>query len=103
VLPEYRQRGIARMLYTARRGLIRRLRLRGHVAGGMLIGYGKLKDQMSVETYVDKVKAGDLFDPTVSVQLRVGFTIHGIIYNYVDDLSCDHKAAFMVWRNPDIV
>jgi ribosomal protein S18 acetylase RimI-like enzyme len=102
VLPEFRQRGIARLLYSARRGLIRRLRLRGHVAGGMLTGYGKLKDQMSVETYVGKVKAGELFDPTVSVQLRVGFMIHSIIDNYVEDPSCDHKAVFIVWRNPDI-
>jgi hypothetical protein len=57
---------------------------------------------MSIETYVDKVKAGDLFDPTVSVQLKVGFTIHGIINNYVDDPSCDNKAAFIVWHNPDL-
>jgi hypothetical protein len=72
------------------------------VAGGMLVGYGKFKDRMSIETYVDKVKAGELFDPAVSVQLKVGFTIHGIIHNYVDDPSCDNKAAFIVWRNPDL-
>jgi ribosomal protein S18 acetylase RimI-like enzyme len=102
VLPAYRRHGIARMLYRARQSLIRRLRLRGHVAGGMLVGYGKFKDRMSIETYVDKVKAGELFDPTVSVQLKVGFTIHGIINNYVDDPSCDNKAAFIVWHNPDL-
>jgi GNAT superfamily N-acetyltransferase len=101
VLPEYRQRGLARMLYQARRDLIRRLNLKGHVAGGMLKGYGKLKDQMPVETYVAKVQAGELFDPTVSVQLKLGFKIHGIIYHYNDDPSCDNKAAFIVWRNPD--
>jgi len=101
-LPEYRRHGIARMLYRARQTLIRRLQLRGHVAGGMLVGYGKFKDQMSIATYVDKIKAGELFDPTVSVQLKVGFTIHGIINNYVDDPSCDNKAAFIVWHNPDL-
>jgi len=102
VLPAYRRRGLARLLYSARQALIRRLRLRGHVAGGMLVGYGRYKGRMSVQTYVDKVKAGELFDPTVSVQLQVGFTIHGIIHNYVDDPGCDHKAAFIVWRNPDL-
>jgi GNAT superfamily N-acetyltransferase len=101
VLPEYRQQGLGRMLYQARRDLIRRLNLKGHVAGGMLKGYGKLKDQMPVETYVAKVQAGELFDPTVSVQLKLGFKIHGIIYHYNDDPSCDNKAAFIVWRNPD--
>lgn len=103
VLPAYRRLGIARMLYNARRELIRRLGLRGHVAGGLLVGYGQHKDKMSIATYVDKVKAGERFDPTVSVQLKVGFTIHGIIDNYVDDPSCDNKAAFIVWHNPDIV
>ncbi|ETX08121.1 GNAT family N-acetyltransferase [Candidatus Entotheonella palauensis] len=102
VLPAYRRRGIARMLYDARQALIRRLGLRGHVAGGLLAGYGQHKDRMSIEAYVDKVKTGELFDPTVSVQLKVGFVIHGIINHYVDDPSCDNKAAFIVWHNPDI-
>lgn len=100
VLPEYRRRGLGRMLYQARRDLIRRLNLKGHVAGGMLKGYGNFKEQMSVEAYVAKVIAGEIFDPTVSVQLKVGFKIHGIIQNYVDDPSCDNKAAFIVWHNP---
>jgi GNAT superfamily N-acetyltransferase len=101
VLPEYRRRGLGRMLYEARRNLIRRLNLRGHVAGGMLKGYGQYKEQMPVEEYVAKVIAGELIDPTVSVQLKVGFKVYGIIQNYVNDPSCDHKAAFIVWHNPD--
>jgi hypothetical protein len=48
-----------------------------------------------------KVIAGELFDPTLSVQLRRGFKVHGIIQDYVDDPSCDGKAAFIVWPNPD--
>jgi hypothetical protein len=27
--------------------------------------------------------------------------VHGIIQNYVTDASCDKKAAFIVWRNPE--
>lgn len=103
VLPAYRRRGIARLLYGARQALIRRLGLRGHVAGGMLVGYGAYQDRMSIDVYVDKVQAGELFDPTVSVQLKMGFTIHGIIDHYVDDPSCDNKAALIVWHNPDLV
>ncbi|MCG3211625.1 MAG: hypothetical protein FOGNACKC_05271 [Anaerolineae bacterium] len=101
VLPEYRRRGIAKLLYRARRDLIRRLNLRGHVAGGMFKGFGAVKHRMSIEEYAAKVKAGELFDPTVSVQMRQGFEIYGIIYDYVDDPSCDNKAAFIVWPNPD--
>ena len=101
VLPAYRRRGIASRLYQARRDLIRRLNLRGHVAGGMLKGYGKYKNDMSVEAYVAQVIAQEIFDPTVSIQLKNDFKIHGIIQNYVDDPSCDNKAAFIIWPNPD--
>ena len=101
VLPSYRQRGIARRLYEARRHLIRRLNLRGHVAGGLLKGFSAYKANMAVEDYVAHVIAGELFDPTVSVQLRCGFTVHSIIYDYVHDPACDGKAAFLVWHNPD--
>ncbi len=101
VLPEYRRRGIARLLYGVRHELVRRLNLRGHVAGGLLRGYGPWKDRMPVEEYVARVIDGRLVDPTLSVQLRCGFRVHGIIRNYVTDASCDNKAAFIVWRNPE--
>jgi GNAT superfamily N-acetyltransferase len=101
VLPAYRRRGIARRLYEARRNVIRSLHLRGHVAGGLLKGFSAYKAMMSVEAYVAKILAGELVDPTLSVQLRCGFTVHGIIHNYVHDSACDGKAAFLVWYNPD--
>ena len=101
VLPTYRRRGIARCLYEARRNVIRSLHLRGHVAGGLLKGFSAHKAHMSVEEYVAKILAGELVDPTVSVQLRCGFTVHGIIHNYVHDPVCDGKAVFLVWHNPD--
>lgn len=103
VLPAYRQRGLARRLYEARRGLIRQLNLRGHVAGGLLRGFGAYQDTMDVETYVAQVRAGALIDPTVSVQLRCGFTVHGIIHDYVQDTSCAGKAVLLVWHNPAYV
>ena len=101
VRPEYRRRGIARLLYEARHRLVRRLGLRGHVAGGMLRGYGAVKDRMSVEEYVAEVVAGRMVDPTVTVQLKCGFRVHGIIQDYVSDPSCDNKAALIIWDNPD--
>src|SRR5262245_28816519 len=101
VRPEYRRRGLARRLYGVRHALVRRLGLKGHVAGGMLRGYGRWKSQMGVQEYVARVIAGDLVDPTLTVQLRCGFRVHGIIDNYVTDSSCDNKAAFIIWDNPD--
>lgn len=101
VLPAYRRRGLATRLYQTRQALVRRLGLQGHVAGGLLRGFGPCKAVMSVEEYVAKVVAGEIFDPTLSVQLKCGFTVHGIIQHYVDDPACDGKAAFIVWHNPE--
>ena len=101
VVPEYRRRGLARLLYGARHELARSRNLKGHVAGALLRGYGARKDWMRVDEYVALVIAGRLVDPTLTVQLRQGFRVHGIIQNYVTDPSCDNKAAFIVWHNPD--
>jgi hypothetical protein len=57
---------------------------------------------MSAEAYVAAVMAGHIVDPTLSVQLKMGFTVHGVIQHYVDDPACDGKAAFIVWYNPDL-
>ncbi len=101
VHPDWRGQGISKLMYAARHNLVRRLNLKGHVAGGMLVGYGQYKNTMRIEDYVEKIKGGELFDPTVSIQLKRGFHIHGIIQDYVNDPSCDNKAAFIIWRNPD--
>ncbi|HSE95059.1 MAG TPA: hypothetical protein VLD61_04170, partial [Methylomirabilota bacterium] len=69
--------------------------------GGLLRGYGQVKARMSVDDYVAQVIAGTLFDPTLSVQLRYGFQVHGIIRTYVHDPACDNKAALIVWHNPE--
>lgn len=101
VHPDYRGQGLSTLLYDARKDLVRRLNLRGHVAGGLLAGYGARKHEMSAQDYLDKVVAGDIFDPTLSIQLRRGFEPVGIIDDYVDDPSCAGKAALIVWKNPD--
>jgi GNAT superfamily N-acetyltransferase len=101
VLPAYRQRGLARRLYAARHALVRRLCLRGQVAGGLLRGFAPYKARLSAEEYVAAVMAGKIVDPTLSVQLKIGFQVLGVIQRYVDDPACDGKAAFIVWYNPD--
>jgi len=101
VHPNNRGQGISKLMYAARHDLVKRLNLKGHVAGGMLVGYGNYKDSLSVEDYVNQVIAEKIFDATLSVQLRRGFKVKGIIQNYVDDASCDNKAALIVWENPD--
>lgn len=99
--PDYRSQGLGKLLYAARHNLVRRLNLKGHIICGMLKGYQAYKKKISAEDYVAKVIAEEIFDPVVSVQLKRGFIFHGIVNDYVEDPSCDNKAALQIWPNKD--
>ena len=99
--PEYRRRGIATLLYDARKELIRRLNMRGMVAGGMIPGYPAYRSAMSAEEYAAKVVAGELSDPTLTAQLRNGFVVRGILHDYLRDEVNGNDATLIVWENPD--
>ena len=101
VHPGFRGHGLSTLLYEARHALVRRLGLRGHVAGGMPRGFGAQAGRMSIEAYVAAVVRGELQDPVLTVQLRRGYHPYGIIPGYLDDPSCGGYGVFIVWRNPD--
>lgn len=94
--PDYRKMGIARGLYQARQTLVRHLGLRGQIAGGMMSGYGKMKQQMSAEAYFEKLKRGEITDPTISAQMRVGFEPYALLPNYITDPICDNYGVLIV-------
>jgi GNAT superfamily N-acetyltransferase len=100
VHPEYRGRKISRLLYDARKELCRRLDLRGMVAGGMIPGYKDYRDRMSVEEYARAVAEGRLIDPTLTPQLRAGFQLRGILYNYIEAGELGNDSTLIVWENP---
>jgi GNAT superfamily N-acetyltransferase len=100
VHPDYRGIGLASRMYDTRRELVRRLNLRGEVAGGMLPGYHRYRDRMSIERYAHLVEAGELSDPTLSVQVRNGFTVKGILRDHITDPRSDNCAALIVRANP---
>lgn len=102
VLPEYRGLGLSRLLYQARQNLVRRLGLKGHVAGSMPKGYHRYASEMPIEEYVHRVVRGELQDPVLSVQLRRGYRVYGIIPDYLEDPSCLNYGVFVVWRNPEV-
>jgi len=96
VRPEYRGRGIAAALYAARHDVVRRLGLAGQVTAGTIRGYGAVKDRMSAAEYYASVVAGRINDPTVSMQMHVGFEPRGLLANYVHDPACDNYCVLLV-------
>ena len=53
-----------------------------------LNGYGAVADRMSAEDYYGRLVAGEIQDPTVSAQMRIGFRPEGLIPDYVQDPRC---------------
>lgn len=101
VHPDYRGRGIGKLLYQARKALVRRYGKRGIVAGGALPGYARYKATMSPQEYVAKVAAGELYDPTLSFQLSIGFRVRGVLQNYLEDSASDNWATLIEWVNEE--
>lgn len=102
VHPDYRGRGIGKELYELRKKLIRDRGRKGFIAGGVIPGYAQHKDSMTAGEYVDAVARGDLFDPTLSMQIANGFEVRGVVADYVHDETTDGWASFIVWFNPDV-
>jgi GNAT superfamily N-acetyltransferase len=101
VHPDYRRRGIGRMLYEARKGIVKQLNKKGIVAGGLIPGYVQYKDQMTPIEFAQKVATGELYGPTLSFQLNNGFQLRGMIENYIQDAASDNWSTLIVWDNPD--
>ena len=101
VHPSMRGHGIGRLLYEARKGVVKAYNKKGIVAGGLLPGFAKHKGQMTIHEYVEKVVAGKLFDGTLSFQLRNGFVVRKLLQNYVIDTASDNWATLIEWVNPD--
>lgn len=100
VHPAFRNRGIGRQLYAARQEFVVRSNRRGIVGGGLIPGYARYKTQLSVTAYVDEVVAGRIFDPTLSLQLRNGFQVRGMLENYLEDSASDNWSTLLEWVNP---
>ena len=98
VHPKYRSRGIGRHLYDARKALVRQRGLRGIVTGAMIPGFAHYKATMDAPAYVGYVVAGEIFDPTLSVQLRQGFRVHSLLPNYLPDSATDGWSVLIEWN-----
>jgi GNAT superfamily N-acetyltransferase len=96
IRPDYRGRGVGRALYAARQELVWALGLRGQLAAGMMSGFGARKHEMSAAEYVRGIQDGSINDPTLSMQVRMGFEIRALLPDHVHDPICDNYSALIV-------
>jgi predicted N-acetyltransferase YhbS len=91
-------RGVGRALYDALFTLCRELHLKRVVAGGRLYDYDQHAARMSPHAYIDAVVRGELRDRVLLSQLRAGFTVRGVLANYLHDWRSRHFASLLVWE-----
>jgi GNAT superfamily N-acetyltransferase len=103
VHPDYRGLGIGKRLYDLRKEVVRRFNRHGIIAGGVIPGYADHKDRMSADAYVEAVKAGELFDPTLSFQLANGFQALAALADFVHDETTGGWGSFIIWYNSDYI
>lgn len=96
VHPDYRGQGLARQIYRARQETCRTLGLKGQMTVGMPNGYMDFMDKFSLEDYYEQILRGQIHDPTVSVQQRMGFELVRLIPNYLDDPQCGNGGVLMI-------
>jgi GNAT superfamily N-acetyltransferase len=101
VHPDFRGLGIGRLLYEARKELVRRYAKKGIVGGAVLPGYAHHKGKITPTEYVSRVVRGELSDSTLSFQLRNGSQVRGMLENYLEDSASDNWAALIVWECGD--
>ncbi len=100
VHPEYRGLRLARRLYEARKELCELLNLESIIAGGRLPGYHEYAEKLTPRQYIDKVKAKEIYDPTLSFQISNDFHVRKVLKNYLPgDLESKEYATLIEWNN----
>lgn len=97
VLPEYRGLGLSREMYLARQEICKSLGLKGQIIGGMTIGYGRVKDKMTIAEYCYALEIKKFTDPTVTPQNKAGFRWIKPLYNHVNDPEAGFACILMYY------
>lgn len=95
--PVFQGQSVGKALYHARIDLARRLKCSAFAAGARIPGYQAHQRTLSPEAYIKAVISGELFDPTLSKQIHLGFAVLGTIRDYAPDPeTCNHAALILM-------
>ena len=97
VLPEYRGLGLSKEMYKARHEVCKILGIKGQIIAGMTIGYGKVKDKMTIAEYCEALEKKEFTDPTITPQRNAGFRWIRTLYNYINDPEAGYASILMYY------
>lgn len=104
VHPRRRGAGIGSRIYDVRKHFVHREGLLRIRAGARLAGYSDHSSELDARSYVRKVIAGDLYDPTLTFQLKCGFRVLSVVSDYFErDRRSRGYAAVIEWLNDDVI
>jgi len=102
--PAFQGQGVGTLLYQARAELVEKLGLLRIRAGARMRGYSKYEHQFpSARDYLIQVVSGNIFDPTLSFQIKRGFKVLALVSGYLGvDPESKGYAAVIEWLNPKV-
>ncbi|ELP32818.1 bifunctional GNAT family N-acetyltransferase/carbon-nitrogen hydrolase family protein [Rhodopirellula baltica] len=101
---DFRGMRLSRRLYDARKELCRSRNIEQMIVGGRIPGYHLHAEEMKASEYIDRVIDKTFFDPVLTAQIANGFSLQGLIPNYLPtDLQSCGYATFLEWKNLDYV
>ncbi|MEZ5573522.1 MAG: bifunctional GNAT family N-acetyltransferase/carbon-nitrogen hydrolase family protein [Halioglobus sp.] len=100
VSPEYHGMRLGRRLYEARKELCQNLNLKSIVAGGRIPNYTKYSQEMTPQSYIERVKRKEIYDPILTFQLSNDFEVKRLLRNYLpEDKESHGYATLLEWHN----
>jgi|TARA_R110002096_G_scaffold168798_7_gene340077 predicted amidohydrolase/GNAT superfamily N-acetyltransferase len=98
--PSYHGMRLGRRLYEARKELCQSLNLKSIVAGGRIPNYEKYAHEMSPQSYIERVKKKEIYDPILTFQLSNEFEVKRVLTDYLpEDKESKGYATLLEWNN----
>lgn len=98
--PEYRGMRLGRRLYALRKDLCRTYNLRAILAGGRIVNYHQVANDMTPEEYIQAVERREIEDPVLNFQLANDFEVKRLLRGYLpEDEKSQGYATLLEWNN----